>query len=147
VNAADELAWGLDRARAEQAQAKAKAGLGIAMDRSATTLADLWAAQAEVESLEKEHARTAVEAVARAREAGKAVEDLAAELATLKGELESSRASHVEAAGMVAAVELGGRPRLRRLGLPGAAMAGGAVGWEGAAGGCSGRWETLNLML
>jgi hypothetical protein len=127
VSAADELARGLDRARAEQAQARqqaelaelqleelrrgvaaqAKAELGAAMDRSAAALADLRAARAEVESLEKEHARAAAEAgaaVARAREAaaasreaGKAVEDLAAELAALKGELESSRAAHVEA--------------------------------------------------
>jgi hypothetical protein len=127
VSAADELARGLDRARAEQTQARqqaelaelqleelrrgvaaqAKAELGAAMDRSAAALADLRAARAEVESLEKEHARAAAEAgaaVARAREAaaasreaGKAVEDLAAELAALKGELESSRAAHVEA--------------------------------------------------
>jgi hypothetical protein len=127
VSAADELARGLDRARAEQAQARqqaelaelqleelrrgvaaqAKAELGAAMDRSAAALADLRAARAEVESLEKEHARAAAEAgaaVARAREAAaasreaaKAVEDLAAELAALKEELESSRAAHVEA--------------------------------------------------
>jgi hypothetical protein len=38
----------------------------------------------------------------------------------------------------------GGRPRERRLGLPGAAMAGGGCGVEGAAGGCrQGRNETL----
>ncbi|XP_066307348.1 protein WEAK CHLOROPLAST MOVEMENT UNDER BLUE LIGHT 1-like isoform X2 [Miscanthus floridulus] len=127
VNAADELRLGLEMARAEQTQAreqaelaelrleevrrgaaaKAKAELDAVRERRAAVLADLRASRTEAESLEKVRARAAAEAgaaVARAREAAatsreaaKAVEDLAAELVALKGELESSRAAHVEA--------------------------------------------------
>ncbi|CAD6201588.1 unnamed protein product [Miscanthus lutarioriparius] len=127
VKTADELRLGLEMARAEQNQAreqaeltelrleevrrgaaaKAKAELDAVRERRAAALADLRASRTEAESLEKVRARAAAEAgaaVARAREAaeasreaGKAVEDLAAELVALKGELESSRAAHVEA--------------------------------------------------
>ncbi|OQU93419.1 protein WEAK CHLOROPLAST MOVEMENT UNDER BLUE LIGHT 1 [Sorghum bicolor] len=127
VNTADELRLGLEMARAEQNQAreqadlaelrleearrgaaaKARAELDAVRERRAAALADLRASRTEAESLEKVRARAAAEAgasVARAREAaaalreaGNAVEDLAAELVALKGELESSRAAHVQA--------------------------------------------------
>ncbi|NP_001385756.1 protein WEAK CHLOROPLAST MOVEMENT UNDER BLUE LIGHT 1 isoform X1 [Zea mays] len=123
VTAADELGLGLEMARAEQAQARrqvelaelqleevrrgAKAELDTVRERRTAALADLRAARAEVESLEKVRARAAAEAgaavarereaAAASREAGKAVEDLTAELVALKGELESSHAAHVAA--------------------------------------------------
>ncbi|XP_062209572.1 protein WEAK CHLOROPLAST MOVEMENT UNDER BLUE LIGHT 1-like [Phragmites australis] len=98
--------------------AAAKAELDVVMDRRAAALAELQSARAELESLEKERTAAAAEAdavkaqaretAAASQEAGKAVEDLAAELIALKGELESSRAAHdeAEAKRMILALEL-----------------------------------------
>ncbi|KAK3148616.1 hypothetical protein QOZ80_3BG0297210 [Eleusine coracana subsp. coracana] len=106
---ADELRLSVEKAQAEEARARretgesatAKAELCFVTDRRAAAVADLEAALAE---LQKERAAAMAEA-ARAREAGKAVEDLGAELVALKGELERSHAAHVEAEEKRRAVE------------------------------------------
>ncbi|OEL19443.1 hypothetical protein BAE44_0019537 [Dichanthelium oligosanthes] len=102
---ADQRLRDLQRAANERAAAKAE--LDAVRERRAAALADLQAARAELESMEKVRAAAAAEAdavVARAREsaaesqeAGKAVKNLTAELIALKAELESSHAAHVEA--------------------------------------------------
>ncbi|XP_062217080.1 protein WEAK CHLOROPLAST MOVEMENT UNDER BLUE LIGHT 1-like isoform X2 [Phragmites australis] len=98
--------------------AAAKAELHAVRDRRAAALADLQSVRAELESLEKERTAAAAEAgavmgrareaAAESQEAGKAIEDLAAELIALKGVLESSHAAHGEAEEkrMILALEL-----------------------------------------
>jgi hypothetical protein len=117
-SAADELRLALEKAEVEEARARqetelvelrlgevqrgasesavAKAELDVVRDGHAAAKAELQSVRAELASLEKERA-DADAVVARAREAAKAVEDLAAELVALKKELESSSAAHYEA--------------------------------------------------
>ncbi|CAN6321794.1 unnamed protein product [Urochloa humidicola] len=102
---ADKLRLSLKRSQIEEAQALQESDL--AGRRLRDLQAELQAARAEVESLEKVRAAAAAEAgaatarardaAAESREAGKAVEDLAAELAALKADVESAHGAHVVA--------------------------------------------------
>uniref|UniRef100_A0A0D9VNH2 Protein WEAK CHLOROPLAST MOVEMENT UNDER BLUE LIGHT 1 n=1 Tax=Leersia perrieri TaxID=77586 RepID=A0A0D9VNH2_9ORYZ len=119
-----DLRLSLETAQAEEARARqdaelaelrlrggestaAKAELAVARERHATAVADLTTARSELDSLRKEHAAAVADAdaaAARARgtassssEAVNAVEELAAELAVLKEELDASHVAHDEA--------------------------------------------------